>query len=127
MPFHIRYNHERGKARALPFRCHHDSGVNKAFSLVLLSVAKVSNIIDVFNKQTCQVILCVSTYSPNKWRRRQGTNLRVKSQLVSNHADALLSSEPGGCQGILAIHTNAQDCVVNIFLIFNSLLCIVSY
>ena len=35
MAFRIQDDHEMGKARALPFRCHHDSGINKAASLLL--------------------------------------------------------------------------------------------
>ena len=34
-------------------RCHHDSGINKAASLLLLSYAKVNNTKDMLNRQTC--------------------------------------------------------------------------
>ena len=44
------------------FRHHHESGVNKAASLLLLSYAKLSNTKDMLHTQTCQEILCVSTY-----------------------------------------------------------------
>ena len=65
MAFRIRENHEMGRAKALPFRCHHDHGIDKAASLLLLSSAKASNTKDLLNKQTCQGILCISTQSPN--------------------------------------------------------------
>ena len=51
----------RWDGKSVPSRCHRDSGINKAASLLILSYAKVSDTKDVVNRQTCQGILCVPT------------------------------------------------------------------
>ena len=43
MAFSIRDNHEMGRARARIVRCHHDSGNNKAASLLLQKFKQVSS------------------------------------------------------------------------------------
>ena len=62
----IRDNHEMGRQGREPFpsRCHHDSGNNKAASLLLLSFAKLSNTKDMLNigrpaRGYCEVTLGV--------------------------------------------------------------------
>ena len=64
------------------FRCHRDSAINKAASLLHVSFAKVINTKDMLNRQTRQEMLCVSTWSPHKWRRQQESNVRVKLQWI---------------------------------------------
>ena len=48
------------------FRYHHDCGISKAVSLLLLSFAKVSNTKDMLRRQTWQETLCVSALLPHK-------------------------------------------------------------
>ena len=49
-----------GGREPFPFRCHHDSGINKAASLLLLGFAKVSKTKDMLNRQTCLgTLLCL--------------------------------------------------------------------
>ena len=52
-------------------RFHRDSGNNKAVSLLRLRLKKVSSTKDLLSRQNCKGILCVSSWSPQKWRRRQ--------------------------------------------------------
>ena len=46
-----------------PSRCHRDSGIHKADSLLLQSYAKVSNTKDMLNRQTSMGILCLPNYT----------------------------------------------------------------
>ena len=59
--FVFRDNHETGRARALPFRCHHDSGKQLSCFSPTSEIPKVSNTNCMLNRQTFQGILCVST------------------------------------------------------------------
>ena len=71
MAFRIRDNHEMGRARA-PTSLDVIATLrnNKAASLLHLSSVKVSSTKDLLNRQTCQGILCVSTYSPHSCTKK---------------------------------------------------------